>query len=287
MTTLVNTTQPEGGGFTCPLRNCDETLLDVATLTAHINTPHEAPEPEPAGGVGSETATPNQDYREGGTVPTSEPFRYGGFRAVVHRMGVKFQYDTFIADVMASEGDKPFRQMTNDELIVLWDLAASNYDFIVGKDEDDRDIHKAAEFNQKRFFEYTKALAMKNRVNPVMAYLDALPAWETFQQGPEYPNIRTAIPDNFKAENPGGDPLALAVASGSLFVNLVRRALNPGCHAPEMVILSGKQGSGKSLFFQSIMPNPDWFDDSLEPRLIAQGSHRKHRWQLAVGVAGV
>ena len=46
MTVQVKT-QPEGGGYGCPLGNCLETLLDVATLTAHINTPHEAPEPEP------------------------------------------------------------------------------------------------------------------------------------------------------------------------------------------------------------------------------------------------
>lgn len=41
----------------------------------------------------------------------------------------------------------------------------------------------------------------------------------------------------------------------------IARALNPGCKIEGCLVLTGQQGCGKSTFFKTICPNPDWFYD--------------------------
>lgn len=47
------------------------------------------------------------------------------------------------------------------------------------------------------------------------------------------------------------------------FKSLVARILWPGCKVDTMLILEGQQGRKKSSFFETLLPHPQWFDDSL------------------------
>lgn len=46
-------------------------------------------------------------------------------------------------------------------------------------------------------------------------------------------------------------------------ISVVARAMQPGCKVDTCLILKGEQGTLKSSFFQELLPEPSWFDDSL------------------------
>lgn len=98
------------------------------------------------------------------------------------------------------------------------------------------------------------ALARRNRYHPVQEYLDqmanTLPADSELLDG---------LAEKYFGTN---DPLHQAYIRKTL-IAAVARALNPGCKVDTVLILQGPQGVGKSSWYQRLMPNPDWFDDSL------------------------
>lgn len=46
-------------------------------------------------------------------------------------------------------------------------------------------------------------------------------------------------------------------------ISIVARVMQPGCKVDTCLILKGEQGTLKSSFFQELLPEPSWFDDSL------------------------
>lgn len=47
-------------------------------------------------------------------------------------------------------------------------------------------------------------------------------------------------------------------------ISLVARQFKPGCHADLTLILQGGQGIGKDRFLRTLMPNPDWYLESID-----------------------
>jgi len=54
-----------------------------------------------------------------------------------------------------------------------------------------------------------------------------------------------------------------AFVAKSLFLSAVARVFAPGCKVDTMVILEGAQGIGKSSLFRTLVPQEDWFKDSV------------------------
>lgn len=91
-------------------------------------------------------------------------------------------------------------------------------------------------------------LARGNRINPITAYVDKC-------QG--HVDLEELAARLFGTSQPlHGQYLR------RWLIAAVARAYKPGCKVDDVLILQGKQGIGKSTFFKSIVPDPDWFDDS-------------------------
>lgn len=83
------------------------------------------------------------------------------------------------------------------------------------------------------------ALAMQNKYNPVVNYLNAL-TWDG------NPRIDTALTDYAQVED---EELTRAYSS-KFFIGAVARVFNPGCQMDTALVLSGEQGVGKTSFFR-------------------------------------
>jgi hypothetical protein len=99
------------------------------------------------------------------------------------------------------------------------------------------------------------AYARANRVNPARDYL------ETLRHDDSIPliDLRTVCGQVFRH----GDQFAVNDQLSSELVRTwllgaVHRLLHPGCEFQGMLVLKGLQGTGKSRFFQSLMPDKSW-----------------------------
>lgn len=98
------------------------------------------------------------------------------------------------------------------------------------------------------------ALAKRNSYHPVAEYLERM--GETLPADGDL--LDKIAPKYFGT----ADPLHIAFVRKTL-IAAVARALHPGAKVDTVLILQGAQGVGKSTWFQRLMPNPEWFDDSL------------------------
>ena len=94
----------------------------------------------------------------------------------------------------------------------------------------------------------------KKQVDPFILYLEKLPKWDGT------PRVDTLIQHFFLSNSPAGIQAwgIWGVMGGS-----IRRAYKPGAKQDEMPILVGRQGIGKSSFWELLLPNEDWFSDNL------------------------
>lgn len=92
----------------------------------------------------------------------------------------------------------------------------------------------------------------KHSFNEVQSYLKGLQ-----EQWDGVPRLDTLFVDYFGAED---SPYTRAVTRKA-FVAAVARAMRPGCKFDNMLILAGKQGLGKSTFFDKM--SRGWFNDSI------------------------
>lgn len=98
------------------------------------------------------------------------------------------------------------------------------------------------------------SLAKRQKYHPVVEYLETVAA--TLPADSE-------LLDSLALKYFGtGDPLHRAYVRKTL-IGAVARALQPGCKVDTVLILQGAQGVGKSSWFKRLLPNPEWFDDSL------------------------
>ena len=100
------------------------------------------------------------------------------------------------------------------------------------------------------------ALLYHAEVDPFVAWLDALPAWD------EVARVSHWLARLFAADS--NDPLVVW-ASRFLFLGAVWRAYQPGTKLDEMPVLIGPQGIGKSTALRLALPpeHPEWFSDGL------------------------
>ena len=95
-------------------------------------------------------------------------------------------------------------------------------------------------------------VSYSNRVHPVRVYLDAL-KWDGICRVPSWTHTYFGVEDTPYSSRVGEILLLQGVA----------RIQNPGIKADHIVVLEGAQGLGKSTGLRNLVPNPDWFEDSL------------------------
>jgi len=110
------------------------------------------------------------------------------------------------------------------------------------------DVHKFDAFTQN-IRDGIETLAYENNYHPIKAYFSTL-EWDGT------PRIRQFLSDSMGAEN---TELNQAV-SMLLFVAAVRRVLEPGVKFDTMIVLEGKQGTGKSTALR-ILAGDEFFSD--------------------------
>ena len=101
-----------------------------------------------------------------------------------------------------------------------------------------------------RFDDGWKFLAGQSRVDPVIAWLDAL-KWDG------RPRLDTMLHDTFGAEQ---DAMT-AAACRLIVLGAVQRTFEPGCRLDESVVLfSQGEGVGKSALLQGLVPDDTWYE---------------------------
>ena len=91
------------------------------------------------------------------------------------------------------------------------------------------------------------------RVDPFEIWLAERPAWD------KKPRIDTLLIDLFGAE----DTALNRWAGRYIPIGAIQRTFDPGCKLDEILVLVGKQGSGKSTYARQILPEAAYFSDGL------------------------
>lgn len=107
------------------------------------------------------------------------------------------------------------------------------------------------------FYDVVDSIAAKNRVNPVVDYLEGL-TWDGV------PRIERAVTEILKADLSMGE--VQKVYLKKWMISAVARALDPGCKVDTVLLLKGDQGLAKSTFFHDIAGGTDFFKDT-SPRV--------------------
>lgn len=105
--------------------------------------------------------------------------------------------------------------------------------------------------NSKVIEESLVYIAKKNSYDPVVEWLDSLPAWD------ETPRLDTWLKNHFEAK---GDPEYLAQVFRKWMVAMVMRAKRPGSKFDWMPIFEGLQGIGKSSFGRELVGENHFLD---------------------------
>ena len=162
---------------------------------------------------------------------------YSNSRIAIQKLGVICKQDVFNGRKMV--GGHPIEmfdgELSDDVCAVLRQVVIECFDFDPGK----INIQEAA-----------NALCVENQFDPVRDYLDSL-EWDGV------PRIDTCLSAFFGAED---NELNSAI-SRKMFIAAVRRARRPGCKYDTIVVLEGKQGSGKSSAL-AILAGEDVFSDA-------------------------
>lgn len=94
-------------------------------------------------------------------------------------------------------------------------------------------------------------LAKAKPVNPVREWMEGL-KWDGEPRLSSW--HRTVL-----AADPDQDEAFVSAACRAWLVSAVARAFSPGCKADHMLVLEGRQGTGKSSCLASLCPRPTWF----------------------------
>lgn len=96
-------------------------------------------------------------------------------------------------------------------------------------------------------------VANQNAYHPVQDYFNSL-VWDGVSR------IDTFFVDYLGCKD---TPYTKAVTT-TMFLSLVARVFQKGCKVDTMVVLVGEQGIGKSTILQKLVPNSQWYSDSLQ-----------------------
>lgn len=107
------------------------------------------------------------------------------------------------------------------------------------------------EFKRSDVLDQRTIKADANAFNPVIDYLESLPAWDGVHR------VDTLLIDYLGAE----DNIFTREATAKILLAAVRRVYEPGCKFDNMLILSGAQGIGKSTLLEKL--GGKYFNDNL------------------------
>lgn len=199
-----------------------------------------------------------------GAAGTILPNHQDNIKKALGELGARFSYNQFI-DRGYVNGAGPLRQVDDHEVIELRLAIDREFGFLPSRD---------------MFFDMMDHLTHADPVHPVRSYLASLewdgvhrlgdddhPGWLTIYGGAE-------------------DTLYTRAVGRLILVAACRRVRQPGAKFDEMLVLvNPKQGTDKSTALQALVPDDDWFTDSLplhatEQRAIEQ---MKGRWIVECG----
>jgi hypothetical protein len=170
-------------------------------------------------------------------------------RLALAEMGVVLRYDTF-RDRVIVDGLDGYGPILDDHTARrLWLSMGETYGFNP----------------QREFFQaVVEDAAYQERFTPVRDYLDGL-TWD------RKPRIDTWLSVYGGAE----DSVYTRAVGRLMLVAAVRRQSHPGSKFDEMLVAEGDQGAGKSEALRTLVPDPEWFTDSVplnadDKRLIEQ-----------------
>lgn len=147
-------------------------------------------------------------------------------------------------------------------------------------DEDDSHLRNYLDicYNLRNKADYDDGFRMAysvNNYNPLTGYLDAL-EWDGVSR------IDKALTEYLGVEANQYNIMSFRI----FLLGAIRRAYKPGCKFDYMPVLIGKQGDGKTTFFNLLACNDEWFDDnfnfrSLDSKTVIEKMDGK--WILEMG----
>ena len=147
------------------------------------------------------------------------------------------------------KGKGDWEQRDSLALASLRETLAEKYYIFTGRGE------QPYRLTMTQMGEFSAALMHKNRVDPFLEWLEALPEWD------QKPRLNGLLVSFFGAD----DTTLNQWASRYFFIGAIQRAKDPGCKLDEFPILIGDQGIGKSAFLRNLFPKDkwDWFNDQI------------------------
>ena len=108
-------------------------------------------------------------------------------------------------------------------------------------------------------------VAHENTVHPVREYLESL-EWDGRERIDHWLTDWANAEITQIGEHPDGTPITnerlISQFGRKFLISAVARVMNAGCKVDTSLILTGKQGAGKSTIFKVLTKNPEWFRDS-------------------------
>lgn len=147
---------------------------------------------------------------------------------------------------------------------------------------EDNDDNGLLSYLEGKYHFYTERKTLKAlnsvmnqcKINPVTEYLDAL-TWDGI------PRLETLFIDFLGSD----DSIYTRAITRKSLVAAVARIKDPGCFYPTIVVITGKQGQGKSTLFYKL--GKDWFSDSVYTLDGKEGAELiQNSWIIEIGEIG-
>ena len=230
------------------------------------------PPPEPSATV---QRVPASDQAYGNRVILSSIDLFG-VKEAVEGLGIQCRYDTLNEEYEISyraPQNMPWKvsDKQTDEYIPWMPVDNRAYQRMIASirahcviqsstDKDGNPSYKRAGFSTAMLKDALDAHIRDNEFNPVVNWLEnELPAWDGKSR------MTTFLEDMFGCGD-GRVPL-MYWASVHIPMAVVWRAYHPGFQIPQIVILIGAQGTGKSELIKQLLPEKyrmDWFNDTFQ-----------------------
>lgn len=126
-----------------------------------------------------------------------------------------------------------------------------NYD----RTDTEKDKRRKLNYTTNEFARALHSASHRNEVDPFLEWIESLPQWDGTNR------CEFLLSSIFGIESE--DPLHMW-ASRYPFVGALQRSYDPGSKIDEFPVLVSGQGTGKSAFVKSLVPDQAWFGDSLD-----------------------
>ncbi|WP_064681265.1 virulence-associated E family protein [Rhizobium bangladeshense] len=161
----------------------------------------------------------------------------GNAKRAILKLGLTFRFDVFRQKIVIEGYDQPLGETLDDIELKVRDVVLET----LGFDPESKFTREAI-----------RLLAIGNSFDPVRDYLDGL-KWDGV------PRLDTWLRDYLGAED---DELTSAIGRAVLTAG-VRRVRKPGCKFDGVLVLEGRQGSGKSTALKILAGGETFFSDEI------------------------